>query len=344
MRPPRVRPLGQAARSRRTIAVDDVPADYVTVSSGLGGAAPVSLVVLPVMAEEQVLGVIELASTGCFTPVHRDYLDQLMEAVGVNVNTIIANARTDELLGECQRLAGELEIEQARKELEARARELARASRYKSEFLATMSHELRTPLNSLLILAQLLAPNPSRNITPKQVENIYGAFQQADGTTSRTFGGTGLGLSICREIAYLLGGSIHAQSTQDEGSCFILYLPTVHPAAQDTAAPPAAATAPAAAGPGAESRDRRGTAPGSLGRHGEAGLAADTHGAPPAGRRVLVVEASPRGPLSLLTESAVADPPGVPTPVRVDTAADSGVAAASTPSRPFSAYRTRRLD
>lgn len=94
----------------------------------------------------------------------------------------------------------------------------------------------------------------------------------------------------------------------------------------------------------AEPRDRRGTAPGSLGRHGEAGLAADTHGAPPAGRRVLVVEASPRGPLSLLSESAVADPPGVPTPVRVDTAADSGVAAASTPSRPFSAYRTRRLD
>ncbi|MFE4627548.1 hypothetical protein ACFROD_31875 [Streptomyces mirabilis] len=83
-------------------------------------------------------------------------------------------------------------------------------------------------------------------------------------------------MSICREIAYLLGGSIHAQSTQDEGSCFTLYLPTVHPAVQDTAASPAAAAAPAAAGPGAEPRDRRGTAPGSLGRHGEAGLAADT--------------------------------------------------------------------
>ncbi|MFC9627886.1 hypothetical protein ACFTY8_01030 [Streptomyces mirabilis] len=115
----------------------------------------------------------------------------------------------------------------------------------------------------------------------------------------------------------------------------------MHPAVQDTAASPAAAAAPAAAGPGAESRARRGTAPGSLGRHGEAGLAADTtHGAPPAGRRVLVVEAGPRGPLSLLTESAVADLPGVPTSVP----ADPGVAAASTPSRPFSAYRTRRLD
>lgn len=74
-------------------------------------------------------------------------------------------------------------------------------------------------------------------ISDQHLENIFGAFQQADGTTSRKYGGTGLGLSMCRKIAYLLGGSIHAQSTQDEGSCFTLYLPTVHPAVQDTAAP-----------------------------------------------------------------------------------------------------------
>jgi CheY-like chemotaxis protein len=159
-------------------------------------------------------------------------------------------------------------------------------------------------------------------IPDQHLESIFGAFQQqSDGTTSRKYGGTGLGLSICREIAYLLGGSIHAQSALGEGSCFTLYLPTVHPAVQNTAAPVAAV-------PGTEPRDRRGSVPGGLRRPGEAGPPADTHGAPSAQRRVLVVEARPRGLLSLLTESAVDDLPGLPSPVRVDTATDPGEAAA----------------
>ncbi|MBG9387911.1 response regulator [Caenimonas aquaedulcis] len=66
----------------------------------------------------------------------------------------------------------------ARHEVEHRAVELERASRYKSEFLANMSHELRTPLNSSLILARLLADNAKGNLDEEQVkfsESIYSA-------------------------------------------------------------------------------------------------------------------------------------------------------------------------
>ncbi len=202
--------IGQVARSKRSIVVANLPEGYVKISSGLGEAPPANLAVLPILFEDQVLGVIELASFTSFTQVQTDFLEQLTETLGVNFNTIIANARTDALLEESQRLTSELqvrsaelqdqqvelqrsnaeledkaallaaqnrdietknaEIEHARQEIEERARQLALASKYKSQFLANMSHELRTPLNSLLILARLLAQNPGRNLTAKQVE------------------------------------------------------------------------------------------------------------------------------------------------------------------------------
>src|SRR5580698_853748 len=202
--------IGQVAKTRVPIIVTDAPPDYVRISSGLGDGAPVNLIVLPIVFEGQVLGVIEAGSFSRFTQVHQDFLEQLMETIGVNVNTIIVNSRTDHLLQESQRLAGELqsstgelqarqgelqrsnaeledkavqlarqkrdieiknaEIEHARQEIEERARQLDLASRYKSQFLANVSHELRTPLNSLLILARLLAENPAENLSAKQVE------------------------------------------------------------------------------------------------------------------------------------------------------------------------------
>jgi signal transduction histidine kinase/CheY-like chemotaxis protein/HAMP domain-containing protein len=167
--------IGQAAVEAKPILVEDVPEDYIKVASGLGSAPPRNIIVLPVVFEEQVLGVIELASLQKISEINRAFLEQITETIGVVLNTIRANMRTEQLLAQSQSLARELqaknaEIESARAGLEEKATQLALSSKYKSEFLANMSHELRTPLNSLLILSRLLADNGDGNLSSQQVE------------------------------------------------------------------------------------------------------------------------------------------------------------------------------
>jgi HAMP domain-containing protein/signal transduction histidine kinase/CheY-like chemotaxis protein len=187
--------VGQVALDKERILLTNVPKDYIKIGSGLGEAAPVSVIVLPVLFETQIKAVIELASFSEFSETHLDFLGQLTESIGIVLNTIEANSRTEELLEQSQSLTDELrrtneelqdkahllvkqkeeveaknkEVEEARKSLEEKAEQLQLTSKYKSEFLANMSHELRTPLNSLLILAQQLYENREGNLSEKQV-------------------------------------------------------------------------------------------------------------------------------------------------------------------------------
>ncbi|WP_244952793.1 HAMP domain-containing protein, partial [Streptomyces ipomoeae] len=174
--------VAQAAREKKRILVEEAPPDYIKINSGLGEASPSSVVIIPILFEDKLLGVIELASFSRFSDVHLAFFDQFVNTIGVAINTIIANSRTESLLGESQRLAMQLqersdelqkqqaELQRSNAELEEKAALLATSSQYKSEFLANMSHELRTPLNSLLILARLLSDNPDGHLSDQEVQ------------------------------------------------------------------------------------------------------------------------------------------------------------------------------
>jgi HAMP domain-containing protein/signal transduction histidine kinase/CheY-like chemotaxis protein len=118
--------VGQAVLEKKAILIHEAPSDYIRIASGLGEAPPVNVVVLPVVFEDQVLGVLELAAFRPFSAVNRSFLEQIVETVGVVLSTIIANTRTEELLEESQRLAQELQSQS--EELQAQQDELRRSN------------------------------------------------------------------------------------------------------------------------------------------------------------------------------------------------------------------------
>jgi HAMP domain-containing protein/signal transduction histidine kinase len=154
--------VGQAALEKQRILLTDTPSDYVKVSSALGAARPMNILVLPILFEGEVKAVTELSSLERFNSTHQAFLDQLTESIGIVLNTIEANTRTENLLKQSQSLATELQNRQ--EELQKTNLELAEKARSnlaKDQFLAMLSHELRTPLTPVLASALALESEPA---------------------------------------------------------------------------------------------------------------------------------------------------------------------------------------
>jgi CheY-like chemotaxis protein len=150
--------VGQCTLERERILVTNVPTNYVYVSSGLGEAPPNNIVVLPVLFEGDVKAIIELSTFSTFSDTHLTFLDQLTESIGIVLNTIEANTRTEDLLQQSQSLAAELQSQQDElKKTNEQLEQQAESLRESEELLKSQQEELQQTNEELQEKAELLA-------------------------------------------------------------------------------------------------------------------------------------------------------------------------------------------
>ncbi|MDQ4137009.1 MAG: response regulator, partial [Pseudomonadota bacterium] len=149
--------VGQCAFEKKRILLTNVPGDYITIGSALGEAPPLNIIVLPVLFEQEVKAVIELASFSRFSETHQSFLDQLTESIGIVLNTIAANMRTEGLLKQSQLLTSELQSQQEElKKTNDRLEQQAATLRRSEELLRTQQERLQQTNEELEEKARLL--------------------------------------------------------------------------------------------------------------------------------------------------------------------------------------------
>ncbi|HCY00698.1 MAG TPA: histidine kinase, partial [Bacteroidales bacterium] len=125
--------IGTCAAERDTIYLKEIPQDYIEVTSGLGDANPNTILITPLMIEEDVLGVIEIAAFRSFDDFEIEFVEKLGENIASTLRAVSVNQKTAELLEQSQQqaeemLAQEEEMRQNMEELQATQEEAARKS------------------------------------------------------------------------------------------------------------------------------------------------------------------------------------------------------------------------
>jgi signal transduction histidine kinase/CheY-like chemotaxis protein/HAMP domain-containing protein len=150
--------IGQCAIEKRSMLVTDAPHEYMRVTSGLGEAKPSTVMVLPALFEGEVKAVLELGSFERFSTIHTLFLDQLMESIGIVLNTLAANMQTEVLLAQSQLLTGELQSQQEElKKTNDRLEQQAATLQRSEDLLRSQQEELRGKNEELVEKANLLS-------------------------------------------------------------------------------------------------------------------------------------------------------------------------------------------